>query len=429
MQTAVATRPRSTSARSSPPSIPSSAPPRRCPTDRPRSSRRPAAARRRRWSRAWPCCSPAAFEPDRICVVTFNRDAAQDLAGRVAKRLGPAVPAATSIEVRTLHALARQVLLDAGEGSNIVADRLPLLRAARRRHADGGAIGRAAGGAAARHVALGLEGRGSRAAGRGASPSSRTYAELLPARGAVDFDDLVVRAGDLLETDAALRAPLAVALQPRLRRRVPGRGRRAASPRPAAGRARRTTSSSSATTTRRSTPGGSPTCGGSCASRSDYPAARRVMLATNYRCPRGGRRGVGADGRRQPRALRRSRSARPRRRASNRLRSRRSSTADPSWPPSDGAPRRRPRTAPVARLCFLSRTRGELTPILLALVRRRRPAHDGGPADRRVASRVVELIDGRARVGRPRPPVPRPATAPGGARLGPRQPVRRPARR
>ena len=73
--------------------------------------------------------------PDRICVVTFNRDAAIDLAARVAKRLGPQVPDATQIEIRTLHALARQVLLDAGEGSNLLADRLPLLRAARRRHA------------------------------------------------------------------------------------------------------------------------------------------------------------------------------------------------------------------------------------------------------------------------------------------------------
>ena len=73
--------------------------------------------------------------PDRICVVTFNRDAAIDLAARVAKRLGPQVPDATQIEIRTLHALARQVLLDAGAGSTLVADRLPLLRAARRRHA------------------------------------------------------------------------------------------------------------------------------------------------------------------------------------------------------------------------------------------------------------------------------------------------------
>src|SRR5918999_113465 len=74
-------------------------------------------------------------DPARICVVTFNRDAALDLAARVAKRLGPQVPRAADIEIRTLHALARQVLLDAGEGSGILADRLPLLRAARRRHA------------------------------------------------------------------------------------------------------------------------------------------------------------------------------------------------------------------------------------------------------------------------------------------------------
>ncbi len=77
-------------------------------------------------------------QAERICVVTFNRDAAADLAARVERRLAAWVPAAISIEVRTLHALARQVLLDAGEGRNIVADRLPLLRSARRRvHADG----------------------------------------------------------------------------------------------------------------------------------------------------------------------------------------------------------------------------------------------------------------------------------------------------
>ena len=143
-------------------------------------------------------------DPARICVVTFNRDAAADLASRVARRLGPIVPAATSIEIRTLHALARQVLLDAGEGANLVADRLPLLRAARRRVA-----------AAAPNVALPepaqldtwlsawkVERREPPAAAR---PVLEAYADLLRIRGAVDFDDLVVRACDLLETDARLR--------------------------------------------------------------------------------------------------------------------------------------------------------------------------------------------------------------------------------
>ncbi len=76
--------------------------------------------------------------PDRICVVTFNREAALDLRARVERRLGPLVSAAASVEIRTLHALARQVLLDAGDGRTLVADRLPLLRAARRRLLAGG---------------------------------------------------------------------------------------------------------------------------------------------------------------------------------------------------------------------------------------------------------------------------------------------------
>ena len=143
-------------------------------------------------------------EPARICVVTFNRDAAQDLASRVAKRLGPSVPNATSIEVRTLHALARQVLLDAGEGSNILADRLPLLRAARRRHAasDPSVPLPEASQLDTWLSAWKVEGRAPPA---DAEPVLRTYEELLLARGAVDFDDLVVRAADLLETDPALR--------------------------------------------------------------------------------------------------------------------------------------------------------------------------------------------------------------------------------
>src|SRR5687768_7144366 len=142
--------------------------------------------------------------PARICVVTFNKDAATDLAARVERRLGSLVPDAAAIEIRTLHALARQVLLDAGEGRDIVADRLPLLRAARRR-------------------ALGPEGSAMefepstldtwlsawKVEGREPPPEARpileAYADLLRIRGSVDFDDLVVRACELLETDTRLR--------------------------------------------------------------------------------------------------------------------------------------------------------------------------------------------------------------------------------
>src|SRR5688500_7717844 len=136
--------------------------------------------------------------PDRICVVTFNRDAAADLRERVGRRLEPSVPAATSIEIRTLHALARQMLLDAGEGRDLVADRLPLLRAARRRlmALDGTAILPEPAALDTWLSALKIEGR---EPPTDAVPILAIYADLMRARGAIDFDDLVVRAGDLLE--------------------------------------------------------------------------------------------------------------------------------------------------------------------------------------------------------------------------------------
>jgi superfamily I DNA/RNA helicase len=142
--------------------------------------------------------------PDRICVVTFNRDAALDLRARVERRLGPSVPPATSIEIRTLHALARQVLLDAGEGRGLVADRLPLLRAARRRvlAADADAVVPDPGALDTWLSARKIEGRAPPTEAAGALA---VYDDLLRVRGALDFDDLVTRACELLERDPRLR--------------------------------------------------------------------------------------------------------------------------------------------------------------------------------------------------------------------------------
>src|SRR4029077_15268087 len=98
------------------------------------------------------------------------------------------------------------VLLDAGGMPNLLADRLPLLRAARRR-----AQARALPDAAPLPQAATLdtllsawkvEGRAPPAA---ALPALATFASLMAARGALDFDDLVVRAVDLLERSDALR--------------------------------------------------------------------------------------------------------------------------------------------------------------------------------------------------------------------------------
>ena len=220
---------------------------------------------------------------ERICVVTFNRDAAHDLAARVARRLGPQVPAATSIEIRTLHALARQVLLDAGEGANLVADRLPLLRAALRRQAaaDPSVLIPEATQLDTWLSAWKVEGRKPPAEAR---PTLDGYAALLAARGAIDFDDMVVRAGELLETDPHLRlrwqsrfSHVCVdefqdvdAAQLRMVRLL-------AAPEDnlfVVGDDDQTIYAWRLADVRRIL-----------RFSSEYPAARRVMLATNYRCP------------------------------------------------------------------------------------------------------------------------------------------------
>ena len=144
--------------------------------------------------------------PERICVLTFNRDAAADLAERLRVRLAPRIPGAERIEVRTLHALALRILADAGRPTRVVADRLPLLRAARRR-----CIAAAGEAGPPLPAAEELDGILSlwKIEGRVPSPALRdvlaTYARLLAARGSIDFDDLVTGACELLEHEPAVR--------------------------------------------------------------------------------------------------------------------------------------------------------------------------------------------------------------------------------
>jgi DNA helicase-2/ATP-dependent DNA helicase PcrA len=143
--------------------------------------------------------------PERIAVVTFNREAAEELSARIATRLAPALPGAERVEVRTLHALARQVLLDAGEPVRLLADRLPLLRTARRRVV--AALGPDAPpvpDVAALDTYLSAWKVEGRLPPEEARPVLAIFKDLVAARGAVDFDDLVVRAAELLERDAGL---------------------------------------------------------------------------------------------------------------------------------------------------------------------------------------------------------------------------------
>jgi superfamily I DNA/RNA helicase len=149
---------------------------------------------------------------DRIGVVTFNRDAAAELTARIASRLAPDVPGAEAIEVRTLHAMARQVLLDAGRPVRLLPDRLPLLRAARRRAL--AALPAAADGDDAPPQppdpdALDTIVSAWKVEGRPPPPVAAAtvdaFAALLAMRGQVDFDDLVVGAVAALEADPQLR--------------------------------------------------------------------------------------------------------------------------------------------------------------------------------------------------------------------------------
>jgi superfamily I DNA/RNA helicase len=148
-------------------------------------------------------------DADRIGVVTFNRDAAAELAARIASRLAPHVPEAEGIEVRTLHAMARQVLIDAGRSVRLLPDRLPLLRAARRRTLAELTVatdGEDAPPEPPDLAALDTIVSAWKIEGRRPPPAAvDAFAALLASRGKIDFDDLVVGAVAALEADPQLR--------------------------------------------------------------------------------------------------------------------------------------------------------------------------------------------------------------------------------
>ena len=308
---------------------------------------------------------------ERIGVVTFNREAAGELSARIASRLAPLLPGATGIEVRTLHALARQVLLDVGDPVHLLADRLPLLRAARRRVLAGRSPDEAPVPEAAAldtHLsAWKVEGRPPPDAARAALNAFKT---LMEARGALDFDDLVVRAVELLEGDAPLRqrwqarfSHLCVdefqdvdAAQLRLVRVL-------AEPEQnlfVVGDDDQTIYAWRLADVRR-------ILGFAVA----YPAARRVQLATNYRCPptvvAASRRLIEVNLERFDKRI----EASPRRSGEDgavvML-----AAVEPDWPDRVAA-LAGSEAAAGSGCCILARTRAELTPIALALLRAGHP--------------------------------------------------------
>ena len=313
-------------------------------------------------------------EARHIAVVTFNREAAAELGARIAARLGPSFPGAEAIEVRTLHAMARQVMLEARGPLELVADRSPLLRTARRRVA-------AAGSGSEPPDAGTLDAHLSRAKVEGieppveARPALAAYSRLLAERDALDFDDLVTGAATLLETDPAVRGRwqarfthLAVdefqdvdAAQLRLVRALAGERANLF----VVGDDDQTIYAWRLADVRRIL-----------GFASWYPRTRQVMLATNYRCPpevvAAGRRLVEHNAERFAKPIRAGRDGPPAAIAAV-------PTAGPDWPARlvDLVARG---PALTERACFLARTRSELIPLLVALARAGIPHHSPVPA-------------------------------------------------
>ncbi len=327
---------------------------------------------------------------ERIAVVTFNREAAAELAARVAARLGPTFPGATAIEVRTLHAMARQVMLDAHGPLELLADRTPMLRAARRRVL-------ATGGPDPPEASV-LDAHLSRQKVEGIPPPASsvaalaTFDALLAARAAVDFDDLVTGAATVLETDDTLRARwqarfthLAVdefqdvdAAQLRLVRALAGDRANLF----VVGDDDQTIYAWRLADVRRIL-----------GFASWYPAARRVILATNYRCPpevvAAGRRLVEHNTERFAKPIRAGRDGPPDAVAAFPI-------AAPDWPRRLVAFMTR-QMKPGERACFLARTRSELIPVLVALARAEIPHHSPVPAPIQ-ADPVARLLEDLAEV-------------------------------
>jgi DNA helicase-2/ATP-dependent DNA helicase PcrA len=145
-------------------------------------------------------------DPARICALTFNKRAADELASRLDEALAPLGMAPGSVRVRTFHALGREILADAGVDVRRLVDRATLLTeiaghplpAAQLRRLDD-AFSRFTLDPGAAPPADGTE------MDAAVRVAYARYRAALRDRNALDFDDLVARALALLREDATLR--------------------------------------------------------------------------------------------------------------------------------------------------------------------------------------------------------------------------------
>lgn len=175
---------------------------------------------------AWLIAGPHRVAPGAICAVTFNRRAAEELRERLSGVLAPLGVDSEEIRVRTFHALGREILADAGVDVRRLMDRAELLRTL---FPDVDRVAHGALDTAFSRLKLDLrlapddavtlaaatvtERRPPATGGRGpawldgrTAAAYSAYEEALRDRGALDFDDLVIRALAFLERDAGALA-------------------------------------------------------------------------------------------------------------------------------------------------------------------------------------------------------------------------------
>ena len=137
-----------------------------------------------------------------IAVVAFNKRAAEELVARLDAALAPLGVDAGAVRVRTFHALGREILREAGVDVSALADRDVVLRALfpEMPAADRGRLD-----LAFSRLKLDLRVRvDDVAADEAAGPVARAwvaYERALRDDGALDFDDLVLRALHVLDVD------------------------------------------------------------------------------------------------------------------------------------------------------------------------------------------------------------------------------------
>ena len=142
-----------------------------------------------------------------ICVVAFNRRAAEELTDRLDAALAPLGLPAGSVRVRTFHALGREMLAEAGVPIEPLVDRDALLREL---FPEAAAADRGRLDLAFSRLKLDLRVTADDVAGDPApgpiASAFVAYERAIAELGGVDFDDLVVRSLGLLQADGRVLA-------------------------------------------------------------------------------------------------------------------------------------------------------------------------------------------------------------------------------